>query len=446
MTGASCKLIAGLAIALSVVFACKASELTNAGPPTGQNRLPAARKAQSGKVYNVKQLGAKGDGVANDTAAIQKTINAAPDGSTIYFPAGTYDVSNLQVKSRSGLSFIGEGRNSVIKQKTGAQRIATFTNSRDIVITKLSFDANGIKSYGGVVFYAVTGVQIENNSFVDSAPKPIASTDRYSFVFAKGSQPSRDIKILNNVIEDLQLEVNHSRRVVIEGNTVSRAVKTAGIGIFTVGHNAIAEDYLIKGNEIIDPPGAGFSVGIDPPTSRNCVFRWITIINNRVIRTKTAGFGIRIGTPDSSKASTGNVFEDIVVKDNLFQIGTTAPASREVIFANTSAKSGISFDRLTVAGNTIENHGPINQGFAIDLRGVQNSIIADNTVKGVGSGIALTGPLANDVRNNVVEASAIAYRFDSSRGKNRAANNRILGNPRQGWRLSNMKPSDSIEQ
>ena len=97
----------------------------------------------------------------------------------------------------------------------------------------------------------------------------------------KGAEPSRDIKILNNVIEDLQLEVDHSQDVVIEGNTVSRAVNTAGIGIFTVGHNAIAEDYLIKGNTVIDPPGAGFSVGIDPPSSRNCVFRRITIINNQ---------------------------------------------------------------------------------------------------------------------------------------------------------------------
>ena len=324
MTGASLNLIVGIAIALFVVVACNAPQLTNAGPPTGQNRLPDAGKDRSGKVYNVKELGAIGDGIANDTAAIQKTINTAPDGSTIYFPAGTYDVANLQVKNRSGLSFVGEGRGSLIKQKTGAQRIATFTSSRDIVIAKLAFDANGITSYGGVVFYAATDVRIENNSFIDSAPKPIGRTDRYSFVFGKSAEPSRNIKILNNVIEDLQLEVDHSKGVVIEGNTVSRAVNTAGIGIFTVGHNAIAEDYLIKGNTVIDPPGAGFSVGIDPPSSTGCIFRRITIINNRVIRTKRGGYGVRIGTPDNSKSTTGNVFEDIVIEDNLFRVEATA--------------------------------------------------------------------------------------------------------------------------
>jgi hypothetical protein len=408
--------------------------------------VSAGTGQETGKIVSVKEFGAKGDGVSDDTAAIQRAINAVANGTTIKFPSGTYITSNFIVKNRSGLSFVGEGRNSVIKQKTGALRIATFEGVRDVVITKLSFDANGIKSYGGVVFYAATGVRIENNSFVDSAPKPVGSTDRYSFVFAKGSEPSREIKVLNNVIEDLQLEVDHSKGVVIEGNTVSRAVNTAGIGIFTVGHNAIAEDYLIKGNTVIDPPGAGFSVGIDPPTSRNCVFRQIIIVNNRVIRTKTGGYGVRIGTPNNSISTTGNVFDDIVIKDNLFRIEATAPASREMVFANTSAKAGISFQRLTITGNTIENRGPTNQGFAIDLRGVQDSIIVDNTARGVRGGIALSGPLANEVHNNVVEASEIAYRIDGSLGRNKATNNRIVGHPRQSWRLSNMKTTDAVEQ
>src|SRR5205823_11448214 len=150
----------------------------------------------------------------------------------------------------------------VIKQKAEAARIATVETSRDIVISNLAFDANGIVSYGGVVFYAASGVRIENNTFIDSAPKPIGGTDRYSFVFARGSVPSRDIKILNNVIEDLQLEVDHSQKVVIERNSVKRAVATAGIGIFTIGDRAIAEDYRIINNIVIDPVGAGFSVGI----------------------------------------------------------------------------------------------------------------------------------------------------------------------------------------
>jgi parallel beta-helix repeat protein len=402
---------------------------------------------ETGKVVSVKEFGAKGDGVADDTPAIQATIDAATDGTTISFPGGTYVVSNFVVKNRSGLSFVGDGRNSVIKQKTGAKRIATFTGSRDIVIAKLAFDANGIVSFGGVVFYAATDVRIENNSFIDSAPKPVGRTDRYSFVFGKSAETSRNIKILNNVIEDLQLEVDHSKGVVIEGNTVSRAVNTAGIGIFSVGHNAIAEDYLIKGNTVIDPPGAGFSVGIDPPSNNGCIFRRITIINNRVIRTKRGGYGVRIGTPNNSKPTTGNVFEDIVIEGNLFRVEATASQPDEMIFTNTSDKAGIVFERLIVTGNTIENDGPTNKGYGIALRHVRNSRVTNNTVKGVGNGISLSGNLlSNEIRNNIVSASDTAYRLEDSQGGNKAVNNRIVGNSKQKWKLSKIKPSDSIAE
>ncbi|TMA93436.1 MAG: DUF1565 domain-containing protein [Deltaproteobacteria bacterium] len=341
---------------------------------------------------------------------------------------------------------MGEGRDSVIKQKAGAERFATFDRSSDIVITKLGFDANGVTSYGGLVFYAMNRVRIENNWFWDSAPKPVQGTDRYSIVFGKGSAPSQDIRIVNNVIDDLQVEVDHSKQVVIDRNAVNRAVKTAGIGVFTVGNNAVAEDYQITNNVVVDPLGAGISVGIDPPTDSHCIFRRITIAGNQVIRAKTADYGIRIGTPNNSKTTTGNVFEDLVIKDNRMGIETTAPPPEPMIFANTSSAAGIVFKRLTVTGNTIENSGP-KKGYAIDLRRIQNSVVTDNTVKGVGSGISLSGDLlSNEVRNNVVEASEVAYRLEDSLGGNKAANNRIVGKPRQGWMSSNLKASDAVEQ
>src|SRR5512143_3071021 len=70
--------------------------------------LVAAR--QNAQIVNVRDWGARGDGVTDDTAAIQKSIDAATAGQTILFPAGVYSVANLQIKNRSGLVFSGEGR------------------------------------------------------------------------------------------------------------------------------------------------------------------------------------------------------------------------------------------------------------------------------------------------------------------------------------------------
>lgn len=62
--------------------------------------------------FSVKDFGAIGDGVADDTAAINTAITAAPSGSEVFFPAGTYLVStsvliNKKVKLR-GAGAIGE--------------------------------------------------------------------------------------------------------------------------------------------------------------------------------------------------------------------------------------------------------------------------------------------------------------------------------------------------
>src|SRR5690349_6913717 len=44
-----------------------------------------------GPVNNVKAFGAVGDGVTDDTAAIQAALNAVPGiGGVVYVPAGTY--------------------------------------------------------------------------------------------------------------------------------------------------------------------------------------------------------------------------------------------------------------------------------------------------------------------------------------------------------------------
>ncbi|HYM94282.1 MAG TPA: glycosyl hydrolase family 28-related protein, partial [Chitinophagaceae bacterium] len=51
--------------------------------------------------YNVKDFGAKGDGISLDTKAINDAIDAAANagGGTVYFPAGTYLSYSIHLKS-----------------------------------------------------------------------------------------------------------------------------------------------------------------------------------------------------------------------------------------------------------------------------------------------------------------------------------------------------------
>jgi nitrous oxidase accessory protein NosD len=140
------------------------------------------------------------------------------------------------------------------------------------------------------------------------------------------------------------------------------------------------------------------------------------------------------------------VFEDIIIQSIRITIEATAPAPRQMIFANTSGTAGIVFNRLTIAGNEILNRVPSSSAYAIELRRIQYSTVAGNAVRGVTNGIHLAwGLLRNEVRDNVVEAGGTAYRLAESLGENKAYNNYILGSPQTHWQVSGLQASDSVE-
>jgi Pectate lyase superfamily protein len=66
---------------------------------------------------NVKTFGAKGDGITDDTAAIQSTIDAAilAGGGVVLFPLGTYKTTGALQCSSSHIVFLGIGQGSIIR-------------------------------------------------------------------------------------------------------------------------------------------------------------------------------------------------------------------------------------------------------------------------------------------------------------------------------------------
>lgn len=64
------------------------------------------------RVYNVRQYGAKGDGKALDTAAVQATIDACnrDGGGTVLVPAGTFVIGTVELKSDVTLHLASRGK------------------------------------------------------------------------------------------------------------------------------------------------------------------------------------------------------------------------------------------------------------------------------------------------------------------------------------------------
>jgi hypothetical protein len=81
----------------------------------------AVTLTMQGKVrerVSVKDFGAVGDGIANDTAAVQAAVVAvASSGAQIYFPAGTYKITSV-ISTTGHLNIIGDGEKTVLDFST----------------------------------------------------------------------------------------------------------------------------------------------------------------------------------------------------------------------------------------------------------------------------------------------------------------------------------------
>jgi polygalacturonase len=64
------------------------------------------------RIYNVRDFGAKGDGVALDTAAVQAAIDAChrDQGGTVLVPAGTFVIGTVELKSNVTLHLAAKGK------------------------------------------------------------------------------------------------------------------------------------------------------------------------------------------------------------------------------------------------------------------------------------------------------------------------------------------------
>lgn len=103
---------------------------------------------------NVKDFGATGDGVTDDTAALQRCFDGLDDGMTVWIPEGTYAVSSTLVlrhpkKRLLGVSLVGDGAGSVFRWKGPAFgrviRLAGLAHSRFV---DFAVDGAGVAAIG----------------------------------------------------------------------------------------------------------------------------------------------------------------------------------------------------------------------------------------------------------------------------------------------------------
>lgn len=104
---------------------------------------------ESGLIFNVLAFGAVGDGVTDDTSAIQACINQSPREGVIYFPptAAHYKVSSLTVPNhKHGLKLAGAGKNKstiVFSASTAFSIQSEFVHVESLRLTGPGFMVEG---------------------------------------------------------------------------------------------------------------------------------------------------------------------------------------------------------------------------------------------------------------------------------------------------------------
>lgn len=122
------------------------------------------RTEKESVLLNVKSFGAAGDGKKNDTAAIEAAILSAPEKATVYFPAGTYLVTPLFLKSDitlyfdEGAELLGSTERSDYPILPG---MTESTNGKSEV-NLASWEGNPLSGFASLI----TGINVKNVNII----------------------------------------------------------------------------------------------------------------------------------------------------------------------------------------------------------------------------------------------------------------------------------------
>lgn len=111
------------------------------------------------KMFNVKDYGAKGDGVTDDTESFNTTISAARGNGVVIVPSGSYIINNVEcenieikgfeaeiiVGEGDGFNAIGNAKFSGLKFNGTGNHVSIIIHGDGITIEKCVFTGKGIK-------------------------------------------------------------------------------------------------------------------------------------------------------------------------------------------------------------------------------------------------------------------------------------------------------------
>ena len=367
-------------------------------------------------VINVKgaPYWAVGDGVANDSDAIQAALDAVArgNGGVVYLPGGVYKISRvLVVGSRTRV--LGAGRGISIIRGTAGALIGRVFNGAPVYcniamvaadessIENLTVDnrtngnlSNGIAMIPDGVDYAGT---VCTRCFVQNCEVLGFGSHQYLIWNYKG----RTIRIINNYLDGgvsdnsgtIGLEGVESfggDDVVIRDNTVLN-VGLNGINLASVGNHTMTSLINVTvANNVVRGCYNGIWCNSSSGTASTNNVIGVQILQNRIESCFNSGFYF--------SGVSGTLMEGVLLHGNVFQ------RVRYGVYLNNP--DGASIRSLSLAGNVVLNPSTSNNTVGIVLSGMSNTSITDNTLSRLAYGIIVVNSTNIVIRDNRLEGLA----------------------------------------
>ncbi|NCA93768.1 MAG: hypothetical protein EOM84_01175 [Sphingobacteriia bacterium] len=352
----------------------------------------------NGPIINVKHpdFGAIGNGLADDTIAIQTALDTAGiNSTTVFLPKGIYRVSNLNVPSNVIVQ--GEGQNSTIIKllNSATGNCLSVSDSNNVIIRDLQLDGNRVNNstngdsadsnwngiwvngatdiiiervysrsngYHGIIMVNVSRIRVIDCHFEDNGYRPIHGHAGVYDVIIRGCQVAENGKGFANqgaTPYDGIFFFDNVRRLVLSDNVIrgvtgsNPAIEVGGIKTGTTGSSHITiKNNIIDGNSISD----GYGISLTGPELTDVIISGNVFTN--ILRGILAvdNYGVTTGMRFSI---TGNTFENCT-SGILFYGGISKSIINGNVFDMETRGFGIKVKNLsqsTISGNTFTNAG-----------------------------------------------------------------------------------------
>ena len=344
------------------------------------NILSAADEFQA----NVQDFGAVGDGVTDDTAAIQAAVSSMTAGGTLIFPGnGTYLCDQINI-TNSGFRIVGYG--ATIKQRVNTNYRLFYITGGSITIEGLKFNGNGSAitalNRGQVEFESCTGGMVEECQFTDTgADGVVMNVSSAQVVFSTFTNLSRGI-----THNTQNVSATNGIRILANQMSGFRASGANGVGIRLAAtptaqcFGASVCDNYIDGTGILQCMD-NFKGMVHCEFSRNTLL-WASwgistsnakscVVANNICRGNDS-YGIEMASGPLDCVVEGNTI------DGKNAAGTAVNAIAILVNSGVSAGLTDAF-RCVVSNNTILN-GATTTATAIYLQGARDCIVSTNSI------------------------------------------------------------------